>query len=378
VGQPPKGARARGPRWWVRLLLRLTLVATAVVVGAVGTFLAVVLVPTIRDPSPDFLVRKGEVAAARATSTWKIGDDVVTEVTLSSTSGLVVDLSVRVPSGANSPRPLVILLAGQGTGRDAVRHTAETRGIVVAALSYPYRGDVDAGILALVLDLPDIQRSLLDTIPAIMLAADWLAGQPYVDPEHVELAGGSLGAFLVSVPGAMDERFRRVWLVHGGGRPALVLEHGLKEHIRFAPARRLAAGLLSAAAYGHHLAPERWVGKISPRPVIVISALDDESIPRESVESLHHALGQPSEVIWMSGPHVLPGREEIIEKITETVFGRIAEEALGPRAESMSKPVGTVNLARLERGQPIAVDFGSRQAQVSAFHTTKARARSIR
>ena len=36
--------------------------------GAVFVFLAVVLVPTIRDPSPEFWARKGEVAAARATS----------------------------------------------------------------------------------------------------------------------------------------------------------------------------------------------------------------------------------------------------------------------------------------------------------------------
>ena len=326
MGASPTNVHERWPKRWIRLFLRLALAATAVAVLACGLFLSVVLVPTIRDPLPDLLARKGELALSRATSSRTIGDDVVTEVTLTSTSGLEVDLSVRVPPGTTSPRPLIILLAGRRTGRDAVRHTAKTRGIVVAALSYPYRGDEDAGTLALALDLPDIQRGLLDTIPAVMLAADWLTEQPYVDPERVELAGGSLGAFLVSVPGALDERFRRVWLIHGGGRPEVVIEHGLKEHIRFAPARRLIARLLSTAAYGHHLAPEKWVGRISPRPVIVISALDDESIPQESVESLHAALGSPSEVIWMSGQHVRPGRDEIIKKITDVVFARMAEE----------------------------------------------------
>jgi len=326
MGESSARAHVRWLRRWVRLFLRLLLVTIAVAVVPLAIFLAIVLVPTIRDPSPGFMARKGEIADARETATWMMDNDVLTEVTLTSTSGLEVDLSVRVPSSATSPRPLIILLAGRGTGRDAVRYTAKTRGIVVAALSYPYRGDEEAGTVALVLDLPDIQKGLLDTIPAIMLATDWLTEQPYVDPDRVELAGGSFGAFLVSVPGAMDERFRRVWLVHGGGQPTVVLEHGLKEHIHFAPARRLAARLLGAAAYGHHLAPEKWVGRISPRPVIVISALDDESIPRDCVETLHRALGQPSEVIWMSGQHVMPGREEIIEKITDVVFTRVVEE----------------------------------------------------
>lgn len=341
MGESSKRAHVRGLRRWVRLLLRALFAAIAVVVVAVAIFLAIVLVPTIRDPSPGFIARKGELTEARETATWSLGDDVLTEVTLTSTSGLEVDLSVRVPSGATSPRPLIILLAGRGTGRDAARYTAKTRGIVVAALSYPYRGDEDAGVAALVLDLPNIQRALLDTIPAIMLAADWLIEQPYVDPDRVELAGGSFGAFLVSVPGAMDERFQRVWLVHGGGQPTVVIEHGLKQHIRFAPARGLAAKLLGAAAYGHHLAPEKWVGRISPRPVIVISALDDESIPRESVETLHRALGQPSEVIWMSGEHVMPNREEIIEKITDVVFTRvIADDARDAEEHSAGGPDG--------------------------------------
>lgn len=320
-------------RRWVRIVLRLLLVTVAVIVVSSTAFLAIVLVPTIRDPTPGLRARKGEIANARETATWTMDNDILTEVSLTSTSGLEVELTVRVPPNANSPRPLIIMIAGKGTGRDAARYTAKTRGVVVAALSYPYRGDEKAGVVSLVLDLPHMQRALLDTIPAIMLAADWLTEQPYVDSDRVELAGGSFGAFLVSVPAAMDERFRRVWLVHGGGQPTMVIEHGLKEHIRFAPARRLAAKLLGAAAYGHHLAPEKWVGRISPRPVIAINALDDESIPRESVETLHRALGQPSEVIWMSGEHVMPGRKEIIEQITDLVFSRVvAEDAPGPSA----------------------------------------------
>lgn len=141
-----------------------------------------------------------------------------------------------------------------------------------------------------------------------------------------------MGAFLVAVPGALDARFRRVWLVHGGGAPAAAIDHGLKNRIRNDRLRRFVAGFLSAVASGHHIAPEKWVGRISPRPVVVISALDDESIPRESVEALHRALGEPSEIIWMRGGHVLPDRDEIILRITDLVFTRVLEDEERGRA----------------------------------------------
>jgi len=318
-----------GRRWTVRRVLRIaarTLGVTAIAgLVVLAVVLGVLLGPMIPDPSLGFMERRGEVAVARVTSSESLGDAVLEEVTLVSDSGLEVELSVRVPRDATSPRPLVVLLAGQRTGRDAARYAADSRGVVVAALSYPYRRDPDAGTVAMVLDLPDIQRSLLDTPPAILLATDWLIGRPYVDPDRVELAGGSLGAFFVPVAGALEPRFRRVWLVHGAGDPGAVLEHGLREHVPFAPLRGLVARLLTAVAGGHHLAPEKWVGRIAPREVIVISARDDDSMPRESVEVLHRALGEPSEIIWMDGGHVLPRREEIIERLTDLVFSRIAE-----------------------------------------------------
>ena len=326
----PDLPRRRGRRW-LRLTLRGIAAAGLVVLLALAVGLAIVLVPVIPDPSARFLERKGEIAAARETASWALGDTRLTEVTVTSTTGLAVDFSVRVPAEAlGEPRPLVILLAGQKTGRDAAQYAADSRGVVVAALSYPYHRDLPRGVLAALGQLPAMQRAILDTGPAVLLATDWLVRQRYVDPRRVELVGGSFGAFLVSVPGALDTRFRRVWLVHGGGDPRRVIEHGLRSRIGFAPARRLAAGLAATIAGSQHLAPEKWVGRISPRPVICINALDDESIPAESVTVLHRALREPSEVIWMPGPHVLPQRGETIRMLTDLVFTRVAEDAPPP------------------------------------------------
>ena len=314
-------------RRWRRLALRAVLAAAALALLLIALGVAVALAPVMRDPSERFLERKGTIASAEETGAWTLGDTLLKEVTVTSSTGLAVDFSVRVPPEALAgPRPLVVILAGQGTGRDAARYSADSRGVVVAALSYPYRRDLPRGLWNLLAEVPAMQRAVLDTGPAVLLATDWLLEQPYVDRERVELAGGSFGAFLAAVPAALEPRFRRLWLVHGGADSQRVIAQGLRSHIGFGPARRAVAWFLFTVAGGQHLAPEKWVGRISPRPVICINALDDESIPRASAEALHRALGEPHEVIWMPGGHVLPKRGETIRQLTELVFSRVVED----------------------------------------------------
>ena len=115
------------------------------------------------------------------------------------------------------------------------------------------------------------------------------------------LVGVSLGAFLVATPGALDERFRRVWLVQGAGEPADVFAHKFHQSGHSRWFGRLLANTMAALIYSHYLKPERWVGRIAPRPVIVINTRHDETFPASSVAALHKALKMPSEVIWAEG-----------------------------------------------------------------------------
>jgi dienelactone hydrolase len=298
------------------------LAVAAVVITAAAVILATLLARALPDPTPGFNNRKGRLAEAQITASWREGDSVVREICLISSSGLKVELTVREPVGARSPRSLVIILGGQRTGRDAALLLEDAQGVVLAGLSYPYRGDPDARLSALLLDLPDIQRALLDTPPAVLLALDYLLEQPFVDPERVELVGVSFGAFIVSVPGAIDERVRRVWLIHGAGEPIAVLERVLQPEIPFGPARRAVARLLAVFSCSHHLRPERWVGRIAPRPVVVVHSSEDEAFPRSSLEALHRALGESSEIIWIPGNHVNPRRTEIVHIIGDVVLTR--------------------------------------------------------
>lgn len=312
----PKGIGSRLAGWTLGLFVMLTI-----------SLCLYLLWPCLTDPTPGFDQRRGVLVEARETDRMDLGNTILTEVRLASSSGLVVEIAVRVPKEMDTRLlPLVVLLGGHRTGRDAARLVGDTSGVVVAALSYPYWGDpVGRGLLQLT-SIPRIQQAILDTPPAVLLAIDYLLGKPYVDSERVELVGVSLGAFIVSVPGALDPRISRVWLIHGAGKPPEVLTHRLKEYIDWATARRLAGYALGFLSCSHYLQPERWVGRIAPRPVIVVNARNDQELPSSSVASLHQAVCQPAEIIWTEGQHVLPTRRETVEKIADLVLERLARE----------------------------------------------------
>ena len=310
------------PSRWLRVIL-WTLIG---LVGSSAVLLAVLLVAVIPDPTLHVADRKGQLREVQRTRQWQEQDSLYTELTLISSSGLRVEISTRIPMSATSPRPLVLLLGGRRTGRNAVKLVNDTRGVALAAISYPFAGDPQASRLQLLADLPDMQQAIKDTAPAIMLAMDYLSQQPQIDAQRIELAGVSLGAFFVSVPGTLDPRFRRVWLIHGAGEVGKVLEKGTEQYIKNTTLRHLLGKLLSWITLSHHLGPEQWVGRISPRPVIIINARDDPSFPASSIAALHNAAKQPYEIIWMESDHIMPSRTEVVESISAIVLDRIANE----------------------------------------------------
>jgi hypothetical protein len=308
-----------------RLMTRLVLGAVATVLLVVLLALLWLLAPVVSQP--DFLARKGELVAAEVTSESPQPDGRLFEVNLLSSSGLEVELALRMPDNPLPHRPLLVLLGGQETGRAAAEIIPDTHGVVVAALSYPFGTVPHRDGLQLALALGRIQRGILDTPPAVLLALDYLLARPDLAPERVELAGISFGAYLSAVPAALDQRVERVWLIHGSGDPAAVLEAGLRKRIPSTLLRQGVASLLAAAASAHHLSPEQWVARVAPRPLIVVNATEDTALPQEAVQVLHEALVPPFEVVWTPGDHVHPKRPETIQAITRLLFERLATDS---------------------------------------------------
>jgi len=329
-------------RRWLTVLLGLA-GGGLLVFGAVVSWL-------LRDPLPRMAERRSTLAAVAEGREQRSDGMVSVSARLRASSGLEVDVVVRTPeppaeadpaaaSGeADAPaapddlvqRPLFLLLGGYRTGERAAMLIEETRGAVVAAMGYPYDGPVDLSGLSVLRHLPEIRRAILDTPPAIQLVLDYLLERPEIDPARVELVGVSFGAFFAPAGAALDPRVTRLWLIHGAARPRAVLEHGLARYVRWCVPRKVIAAAANVAFAGPQLAPERWLPRVSPRPVVMISAADDESLPQDAVEALHASAREPKEQIRLPGRHVHPAREDVIRQLMDVVLERAAEDVGGP------------------------------------------------
>ena len=295
-------------------------VVTFAVLSAAGALSAYLL----RDPMPRFLARRSSLAAVTPGRTETIGDYALTPVRLRATSGLEVELVMRRAVTDGGVRlPVAVILGGPYTGARAARLVhGDTRGVVLAAMSYPFGGDPRPDAVTFLRQVPKIRGAFLDTPPAIQLVLDYVSSLPDVDTTRIEAVGVSLGAPFVCIAGALDPRIARVWAIHGTGGSYEPLETNMKRTIRFGPLRALAAGAANVIIAGPRLDPTHWVGRIAPREFIMLNASDDERLPRSSVDALYRAAREPKAQLWMSGAHV-HGDSATISRIVEIVAPRV-------------------------------------------------------
>ena len=250
-------------------------------------------------------------------------------VRLQSSTGLEVDMRVLRPKlDIGEKVPLVLILGGQQTGKDAVELLGDADGIAFAAIDYPYRGDKDLdGFWKSIYAIPDVQRAFLDSPPAVSLALTWLLQQDWIDAGRVELAGVSLGVPFALVAGAVDERFSRVWMLHGGGDYVSWVAHNARRHIDSEFLRNLTSRLALFMVHGSSFEPQRWLPEIAPRPLVIVAARDDDYVPREAQKPLEEAARSPYiELIWTDGRHIGPNRGNELQQLVAIVRNRV----LGP------------------------------------------------
>lgn len=278
----------------------------------------------LRDPMPHFQARRSNLASvSEAPAVTEEGYE-LTNIRLTATSGLSLELMLRraVSDSATRRLPLAVILGGHYTGRQAARMLGETPGVLVAALSYPYEGSPRPDAVTFLRDIPRIRKAFLDTPPAVMLALDYLRRRPDVDTTRVEAIGVSLGAPFICVAGSLDERITRVWALHGSGGSYTPLYANMRRAIPPAPLRAVAAAVANVIISGPQLDPVRWVPRISPRPFVMVNASGDERLPRKAIDALFAAAREPKEQIWMPGLHIHADRATI-EQLVTIVMARV-------------------------------------------------------
>ena len=210
----------------------------------------------------------------------------------------------------------------------------------------------EAGYVALTFDYkgwgasegPRTRLAPFSRVADVQAALTYLGTRPGVDPTHLGLYGTSYGGATAVWAAALDERVRCVVSVVGVGDGRRWMRsvrrpdewHDLLEHARedreqavisgeSAPAERdevlmqdRASAALSAAQRANN--PDAvstvpasfidetlsfhadWVvGKIAPRPLLLITTEDDRLVPPEESQSLYDHAGEPKKLIVLKG-----------------------------------------------------------------------------
>ena len=271
-----------------------------------------------------FAERKGRLVDTSAERSMTPHGQLTEKLVLTSDSGLQVLLRLIRDAEPQSRRPVLVVLGGHRTGSDAVDLFGHVGDRVVVGVDYPYDGPEKVrGASQILKTIPLARRAMLDTVPAVSLALDWILAQPWADAERVIVVGGSLGVPFATTAAARDERIRGAMLVHGAADNRLWLEAQLARRIDTQALHYPLSVLLHWIAYGPALDTSERIGAIAPRPVVIIGARNDERTPAGQAELLYELAGEPKRLRFTEGAHIEPDRGEIIEALL-----RIANEEM--------------------------------------------------
>lgn len=139
-----------------------------------------------------------------------------------------------------------------------------------------------------------------DTVGDLRSAVDHLERQPYC-AGHVAYGGVSLGGAIGAMLAAGDKRVQAVVLVvTPGSWGAVVRTPGTP---LLPGVSRRSAELAAALRVYAPLDPARFVGRIAPRPVLILSGRTDKTVTISNARTLQAAAREPKRIVEFRGGH---------------------------------------------------------------------------
>ncbi len=172
--------------------------------------------------------------------------------------------------------------------------------------------------------------ALIQTVIDLRRALDYLETRPEIDPKRIGYIGASMGGILGAIFAGVDERVQAPVLLVAGGNWKILMEKSVLSVFR---QNRSSKEIEEALRAMEVVDPVLWVGRISPRPVLMINGDADDVVPVDSNKALHEAAREPKKIIWYKGGHVPPPAEmpNVLNAITSWL-----NEHLKSRASSQS------------------------------------------
>ena len=174
------------------------------------------------------------------------------------------------------------------------------------------------------------RNMLIQSVIDYRRGIDFLQTRPEIDGNRIGLFGASMGGILGSLLSGSDPRVKApIIMVAGGGWKEMYASSTLPEVARARKTLSQEDIALGVQAIDP-IDPRHWVGKISPRPVLLINGDQDKVVPVVGNKILHAAAREPKTILWYKGGHLPLGAER--ERVMGVIFTWL-QEHFQPRSE---------------------------------------------
>lgn len=204
---------------------------------------------------------------------------------------------LSLPNNAKKPLPVIILLHGVGD-RKTVDYIESGNSYFTEDGYAVFRIDIDNHgerktqnyEVDFTGDYKYWTRDILfQTVFDLRRSIDFLSTRKEIDPERIGFFGISLGGFIGTIFCSVDKRVKAPVLALAGG--------GLKILFGMEALNKETANYISI------IDPINFVEMISPRPLLMINAENDDIVPPITSKLLFKAAKEPKEIIWYPTKH---------------------------------------------------------------------------
>jgi uncharacterized protein len=227
---------------------------------------------------------------------------------------------------AGEKAPCIVLMHGLGQDKRALAMlwgTFAKSGYGVLAIDAQYHGEralklpKETQVDIFGTGIYSTRELLVQTVVDLRRGIDFLKSRKEIDPKRIGYVGFSMGGILGTLLSAVDDRVQAPVLALAGGNWKLMAQSST---LAQATKARQAPG---ANGIGWQpldpVDPIRYVGRISPRPVLFVNGDNDTVVPVACAKELHEAAGPGKEVLFYKGGHVPAGLEfvKVLGKIQQ-------------------------------------------------------------
>lgn len=223
-----------------------------------------------------------------------------------------------IPQVGSKPYPTVCLCHGipikpRAPGDRGYAEVAELFcELGMAALTFNFRGTGES----------EGEFDLLAWTADMEAGIDYLYNDPLVDKARLGVAGFSGGALVSLYVASRDLRIKALALCSIPGDTSRIPPSAMEESIKQARASGSLRGVERAEAIENLkkafelLNPRNYIGKISPRPLLILHGSLDELFSLKEVEEVFHEALEPKELVVIEGaPHKIRLHREAMERL---------------------------------------------------------------